>query len=72
MPGGRIELPTPAFSGLRSTTELPRHIWTSDKKVSHAFAKKSSTAKIYYNIQEAIKNVNDPVSKGIPAKRRLK
>ncbi len=25
VPGGRIELPTPAFSGLRSTNELPRH-----------------------------------------------
>ena len=25
VPGGRIELPTPAFSGPRSTNELPRH-----------------------------------------------
>ncbi len=25
MPRGRIELPTPAFSGPRSTDELPRH-----------------------------------------------
>ena len=25
VPGGRIELPTPAFSGPRSTGELPRH-----------------------------------------------
>ena len=25
VPRGRIELPTPAFSGQRSTTELPRH-----------------------------------------------
>src|ERR1700684_3454573 len=25
VPGGRIELPTPAFSGPRSTDELPRH-----------------------------------------------
>ena len=25
VPRSRIELPTPAFSGLRSTTELPRH-----------------------------------------------
>jgi hypothetical protein len=24
-PGARIELATPAFSGRRSTTELPRH-----------------------------------------------
>jgi hypothetical protein len=25
VPGGRVELPTPAFSGPRSTGELPRH-----------------------------------------------
>jgi hypothetical protein len=25
VPGARIELATPAFSGRRSTTELPRH-----------------------------------------------
>lgn len=25
VPGGRVELPTPAFSGPRSTDELPRH-----------------------------------------------
>src|SRR6266700_1015506 len=27
VPGGRVELPTPAFSGPRSTGELPRHRW---------------------------------------------
>jgi hypothetical protein len=27
VPGARIELATPAFSGRRSTTELPRHVW---------------------------------------------
>jgi hypothetical protein len=27
VPGARIELATPAFSGRRSTTELPRHMW---------------------------------------------
>ena len=27
VPGARIELATPAFSGRRSTTELPRHAW---------------------------------------------
>jgi hypothetical protein len=27
VPGARIELATPAFSGRRSTTELPRHKW---------------------------------------------
>ncbi len=26
VPGARIELATPAFSGRRSTTELPRHV----------------------------------------------
>ena len=26
VPGARIELATPAFSGRRSTTELPRHL----------------------------------------------
>ena len=26
VPGGRVELPTPAFSGPRSTDELPRHL----------------------------------------------
>src|SRR6266403_5353339 len=28
VPGARIELATPAFSGRRSTNELPRHIWS--------------------------------------------
>jgi hypothetical protein len=28
VPGARIELATPAFSGRRSTTELPRHLWS--------------------------------------------
>jgi site-specific DNA recombinase len=28
VPGARIELATPAFSGRRSTTELPRHAWS--------------------------------------------
>jgi hypothetical protein len=28
VPGARIELATPAFSGRRSTTELPRHMWS--------------------------------------------
>jgi hypothetical protein len=27
VPGARIELATPAFSGRRSTSELPRHKW---------------------------------------------
>src|SRR6266516_1246227 len=28
VPGARIELATPAFSGRRSTNELPRHEWS--------------------------------------------
>jgi hypothetical protein len=28
VPGARIELATPAFSGRRSTNELPRHSWS--------------------------------------------
>jgi hypothetical protein len=28
VPGARIELATPAFSGRRSTTELPRQLWS--------------------------------------------
>ena len=30
VPGGRVELPTPAFSGPRSTGELPRHRGVKD------------------------------------------
>jgi hypothetical protein len=34
VPGGRVELPTPAFSGPRSTGELPRH--RSSEKIVRA------------------------------------
>jgi hypothetical protein len=34
VPGGRVELPTPAFSGPRSTGELPRH--RSSQKIVRA------------------------------------
>jgi hypothetical protein len=32
VPGARIELATPAFSGRRSTNELPRHAWSQNCK----------------------------------------
>ena len=41
VPRGRIELPTPAFSGQRSTTELPRlnpfGLEAEEKDISRAF-----------------------------------
>jgi hypothetical protein len=39
VPGGRVELPTPAFSGPRSTGELPRH--RSSQKIVRALKDRS-------------------------------
>ena len=36
VPGARIELATPAFSGRRSTTELPRQLWFRNCRVCGA------------------------------------
>ena len=38
VPGGRVELPTPAFSGPRSTGELPRHLCS--QKIVRALSKR--------------------------------
>ena len=37
VPGGRVELPTPAFSGPRSTGELPRHRRNPKIVAAHAY-----------------------------------
>ena len=47
VPGGRVELPTPAFSGPRSTGELPRH--RSSQKIvraREAGSKRSGVARV--------------------------
>ena len=44
VPGGRVELPTPAFSGPRSTGELPRH--RSREKIVRAGKTRSKRSEV--------------------------
>jgi hypothetical protein len=48
VPGGRVELPTPAFSGPRSTGELPRHGAVKDCKGARDLAQVAGFANPHF------------------------
>jgi hypothetical protein len=58
VPGGRVELPTPAFSGPRSTGELPRHFGRQKILRAQEIRSKRKKLKVLIVILSEAKNLS--------------
>ena len=59
VPGGRVELPTPAFSGPRSTGELPRHFGRQEIVRGLRVSRKRPKNRIAMSFEKMVEKIGD-------------